>query len=317
MSTKTFISVDWGTTNLRLRLVTVPALIIIEEVVSPKGIKTVYNEWLAVGGEKEGYFLNFLKEQLACFKTDLSPDVQVVISGMASSSIGLRELPYSDLPFKTNGKSLNIETIQSPDFPFTIKLISGVKSDSDVIRGEEVEIIGLVKEKDKKKTVVFITPGTHSKHVVCEKGVVTNFFTYMTGEIFSVISEHTILKASIEKSDLDASKLASFEEGVLKSMEGKSLLNTFFKVRTNTLFKEKNNLENYYYLSGLLIGSELKTLEEIECDYIKLCAGGKLFELYYRAISILGLVSKTKIIQADVVETSVVKGQWNIIKNQL
>lgn len=317
MSTKSFISVDWGTTNLRLRLVSVPSLTIVEEVVSPKGIKTVYNEWLASGEEKESYFLNFLKIQINNFKTDLNSEMQVVISGMASSSIGLRELPYSNLPFKTNGKSLHIETIQSPDFPYTIKLISGVKSDSDVIRGEEVEIIGLVTEKDKKKTVVFITPGTHSKHVVCEKGVVTNFYTYMTGEIFSVISEHTILKASLEKSDFDASMLASFEEGVLKSIEGKSLLNTFFKVRTNTLFKEKTNLENYYYLSGLLIGSELKTLEEIECDYIKLCAGGKLFELYHRAISILGLVSKTKVIQADVVETSVVKGQWNIIKNQL
>lgn len=316
-SIKTFVSVDWGTTNLRLRLVAVPSLEIIEEVISSKGIKTIYNEWLDFGGDKETYFLKFLKSQIENFKTNLSADIQVVISGMASSSIGLRELPYADLPFKMDGKSLNIEAINSPDFPYTIQLISGVKSDSDVIRGEEVEIVGLLNEEDVKQTVVFITPGTHSKHVVCEKGLVTNFYTYMTGEVFSVISEHTILKASIEKTEFDASVLLSFEEGVRKAMEGKSLLNTFFKVRTNTLFKEKTNIENYYYLSGLLIGSELKTLEDISCDYIKLCAGGKLFELYHSAISIIGLVAKTKIIEADVVATSVVKGQWNIIKNQL
>ena len=316
-SIKTFVSVDWGTTNLRLRLVAVPSLSIVEEVVSPKGIKTIYNEWLEVGGDKETYFLNFLKKQLAFFKSNISSDVAIVISGMASSSIGLRELPYADLPFKTDGKSLYIEKIQSDIIPNTIQLISGVKSDSDVIRGEEVEIIGLVNEEDENQSIVFVTPGTHSKHVLCEKGVITNFFTYMTGEVFSVISENTILKASIEKTDFDESVLNAFEEGVQKAMEGKSMLNTLFKVRTNNLFKEKTNIENYYYLSGLMIGDELQSLRELDCDYIKLCAGGKLFELYHKAIVILGLESKTKIIESKVVDLSVVKGQWNIIKNQL
>jgi 2-dehydro-3-deoxygalactonokinase len=316
-SIKTFVSVDWGTTNLRLRLVETPSLVIIEQVVSPKGIKTIYNEWLDFGGEKEIYFLNFLKQQLALFETKIASDVIIVISGMASSSIGLRELPYADLPFKTDGKSLYIEQIQSEIIPNTIQLISGVKSDSDVIRGEEVEIIGLVNEEDEDQSVVFITPGTHSKHVLCEKGVITNFFTYMTGEIFSVISEHTILKASIEKTDFGPAVLSSFEQGVQKAMEGKSIINTLFKVRTNTLFKEKTNIENYYYLSGLLIGEELQSLRQLDCDYIKLCAGGKLFDLYHKAITILGLQSKTKIIESKVVDLAVVKGQWNIIKNQL
>ncbi|MCW2119008.1 2-dehydro-3-deoxygalactonokinase [Flavobacterium sp. 7A] len=316
-SIKTFVSVDWGTTNLRLRLVMVPGLSIVEEVVSPKGIKTIYNEWLEVGGDKEAYFLNFLKQQLALFTTTIGCDVTIVISGMASSSIGMRELPYAGLPFKTDGKSLYIEKIKSDIIPNSIQLISGVKSDSDVIRGEEVEIIGLVNKEDENQSIVFITPGTHSKHVLCEKGVITNFFTYMTGEVFSVISEYTILKASIEKTEFDETVLNAFEEGVQKAMEGKSLLNTLFKVRTNNLFKEKTNIENYYYLSGLMIGEELQTLRHLDCDYIKLCAGGKLFELYHKAITIIGLESKTKIINSSVVDLSVVKGQWNIIKNQL
>ena len=269
------------------------------------------------GGEKETYFLNFLKEQLALFIANISSDLVIVISGMASSSIGLRELRYAGLPFKTDGKSLFIEKIKSDIIPNTIQLISGVKSNSDVIRGEEVEIIGLVNEEDENKSIVFITPGTHSKHVLFEKGVITNFFTYMTGEVFSVISEHTILNASIEKTDFDETVLIAFEQGVQKAMEGKSILNSLFKVRTNTLFKEKTNIENYYYLSGLLIGEELQSLRDLDCDYIKLCAGGKLFELYHKAIEILGLESKTKIIESKIVDLSVVKGQWNIIKNQL
>lgn len=311
---KTFVSVDWGTTNLRLRLVAVPSLEIIEEVVSSKGIKTIYNEWLDFGGDKETYFLNFLKNQLALFSNQITSDVAIVISGMASSSIGLRELPYANLPFKTDGKSLFIKQINSDIIPNTIHLISGVKSQSDVIRGEEVEIIGLVNEQDKKQSIVFVTPGTHSKHVVCVNGEIINFFTFMTGEIFSVIAEHTILKASLERTDYNTAVLSAFEQGVAKAMEGKSLLNTLFTIRTNTLFKEKSNVENYYYLSGLLIGEELQSLRQLDCDSIKLCAGGKLFELYHKAICVLGLESKTEIIQAHLVDLSVVKGQWNILK---
>ncbi|WP_220762545.1 2-dehydro-3-deoxygalactonokinase [Flavobacterium sp. UMI-01] len=312
---KTFVSVDWGTTNLRLRLVATPHLTILEEVVSPKGIKTIYDEWLAFGGEKENYFLTFLQQQLALFTTTISEEVTIVISGMASSSIGLRELPYASLPFTTDGKTLLVEKISSAIIPNLIQLISGVKSDSDVIRGEEVEIIGLINEEDKKQAVVFVTPGTHSKHVLCEKGTITNFFTYMTGEMFSVIAEHTLLKNSIEKMPLEAAYLASFEQGVQKTMEGKSILNTLFKVRTNTLFREKTNAENFYYLSGLLIGEELKSLKKLPCDTIKLCAGGQLFELYHRAIHVLGLESKTQIVEKREVDRAVVKGQWKIIEN--
>ena len=309
-----FISVDWGTTNLRIRLVSLPFLDIIEEIVSPKGVKTVYQEWTTQQGQgKEAFFLHFLKSQIQQLKTTITPSVIVVVSGMASSTIGLRELPYSALPFPTDGRDLHVEKVESADFPYSLFLISGVKSDSDVIRGEEVQMVGLYEKEDEARSVIFILPGTHSKHIVCEKGVVIDFKTFMTGEIFEVMSSHTILTPSLDKGILGEAELLAFEQAVLESQTGHSLLNSFFQIRTNTLFGKKTTVENYFFLSGLLIGEEIRTLVTSPCDTIKLCAGDALFHLYFKALNVFGLSSKTQVVSQKMVDTSVIRGQWQVI----
>ena len=317
MNIENFISVDWGTSNFRMRLVEVPKLRVIEEITSSKGIKTIYNEWKETNEDRESYFLRFLQSQLTLFNEYINPSIKMIISGMGSSGIGLRELPYADIPFNTNGHSLFVDKIDSLIIPHPIYLISGVKSATDVIRGEEVQIVGLLSDKDLEQTVLFILPGTHSKHMMAQKGMVTNFKTYMTGEIFQVIQQHTILKDSIEFGELHEAELKSFEEGVLTATDGSSVLNSLFKIRTNTLFNEKTKTENFFYLSGLLIGDELKTLKTSDFDTLKLCAGGKLFDLYLKAIDILGLLSVSEVVERDIVDHSVIKGQWTTIKNNL
>tara|TARA_R110002049_G_scaffold207188_2_gene377682 strand:- start:5153 stop:6106 length:954 start_codon:yes stop_codon:yes gene_type:complete len=312
-----FISMDWGTSNLRIRLVQVATLHVLEEVTSSKGIKTIYNEWLVSGCDKEAFYLSFLKEEISTFKTQINVETLVVMSGMGSSSIGLRELPYAELPFHADGKSLYVETIENAGFPYKIQLISGVKSDTDVIRGEEVEMIGLIEEDDALKKTIFITPGTHSKHIICDNKKIIDFHTFMTGEMFSIIANHSILNGSIEKTDISTKTLQAFSEGIIDASKENSVLNTIFIVRTNALFGKKSKEENYYYLSGLLIGEELQTLKNSQSDAIKLCAGGALFELYHKAIEVLGLLPKTTIIPKEIVDAAVVKGQWHIIKNRL
>ncbi|MEQ6121057.1 2-dehydro-3-deoxygalactonokinase [Reichenbachiella sp. MALMAid0571] len=311
-----FISVDWGTSNVRVRLVRFPSLQIIEEIVLPQGIKSTYNLWKEQGGDREDYFLDFLKSQIDQFKVELDKSTTVVVSGMASSSIGMRELPYAGLPFNTDGSTLYIEEITNPNFPFQVKLISGVRSDSDVVRGEEVQIVGLTNETDLEFNTVFVMPGTHSKHVICDKGVVTDFHTFMTGEMFQVISEYTILKNSLNHGEFGEKEGLAFDEGVSSSTEGHSLLNELFKIRAYNLFGSRSETENYYFLSGLLIGNELITLKNTNHDTIKLCAGGNLFELYHRAMGKL-VLHKTQIVSKDKVDASVVKGQWKIIKDLL
>jgi len=312
-----FISVDWGTTNIRFRLVKCASLQIVEEVFSQQGIKKTYDLWNDHGGKRDDYFLGFLKSQIDQFETDIDINTMVVVSGMASSSIGIKELPYAELPFNTDGSTLCVEEIASSNFPYQVKLISGVKSETDVIRGEEVQIVGLSGDKKPSGKTVFVMPGTHSKHVVCDNGMVTAFHTYMTGEMFQVISEHTILKNSLNQGEFGKNEQLVFDEGVSSCLEGHSLLNELFKIRAYSLFQSKSAVENYYFLSGLLIGSEIIALREGRHDQVKLCAGGNLFDLYYRAIEKIGLLHKTIVVSKEVVDTSVVRGQWKIIKHLL
>lgn len=315
MSNTHFISIDWGTTNLRIRYINSTTLYIVEEITSTKGIKTIYNEWKLQGGEREIYYLNFLKSQINLFKTQINPSTPIVISGMASSSIGLRELPYANLPFDISGKTVVNEHITHSSFPYPITLISGVKSEDDVIRGEETELIGIAEQNDIHNDIIFITPGTHSKHIILKQGYITNFHTYMTGELFNIIAENSILKGAIKKSDFNPTTRKSFNKGVLAAESGTSILNTLFKTRTNILFKTQTEEENFYYLSGLLIGEELTTLKRTEFSMLKLCAGGNLFELYLEALKALDLFSKTEIVSKEIVDKAAIKGQWKIIQH--
>jgi 2-dehydro-3-deoxygalactonokinase len=134
----------------------------------------------------------------------------------------------------------------------------------------------------------------------------------MTGELFQVISHHTILKNSVAKPSSEYSHLKGFDEGVLMSESAHSILNSLFKVRTNDILGKKTAEENYYFLSGLLIGTEIATLRSMSFDQIRLCAGNNLYEFYHRAIEVLGLSDKTKILDKEIIEKAVIKGQLKI-----
>lgn len=312
-----FISVDWGTSNFRARLVEIPSLQILGEVKSSQGIKETFALWQKQGGNRESFFLDFIKGQVEKISSQIEPHLRVVISGMASSTIGIKELPYANLPFESDGSTLYVEDLSHSDYFEQVELISGLRSSCDIMRGEEVQIVGLISEDDKQGTTVFVLPGTHSKHVICENGIVTDFKTYMTGELFDLISKQTILKNSITETLASENDLLCFDEGVNCAIEGGSLLNELFKIRAFDLFGSKSKEENHYYLSGLLIGDEMNSLKKSNPDKINLCAGGALHELYFRSINELGLVKKTKVIPKELVEASVVKGQWKVLKSKM
>ena len=245
-----------------------------------------------------------------------SAKVKVIISGMASSSIGMRELPYASLPFFANGHALSVEKWQPKGFPHEISLISGVKSKDDVMRGEETQLVGLYQLLHPAGNSLFILPGTHSKHIFLENDAISSFHTFMTGEIFDVLSAHSILNGSIEKGDFDSSALAAFQKGVLMSVEKSSVLNALFMVRTNALFEKFSKNENYYFLSGLLIGAECNYLTDKKLDQIYICSSGMLFSLYLEAAKTLGISISSELLTDEMVDLALLKGQWFINEYQ-
>jgi 2-dehydro-3-deoxygalactonokinase len=241
----------------------------------------------------------------------------VVISGMASSTIGMLEVPYKPLPFATDGSDLDVKLLPAtPEFTHAVLLISGVKSDDDVMRGEEVQLVGCQFEST-AKAQLFLHPGTHAKHVLVQKGQATTLKTYMTGEFFSLLSTKSILAASVEEGGKleEGNNRQWFEKGVHDSQEANLLHNTFL-VRTNDLFKKASKLENYFCLSGLLIGSECRDLLGHEPAGITLAGEPVLVALYQAALEALGIVDRCPV-QTKTAQEVTLTGQVAVLQHHL
>lgn len=316
MSTNEYlISCDWGTSSFRLYLVQLTDGRILHTVDNGVGIKELHSSWNKSGKPSRlAFFLEYLdfRIYLLAKKAGRALDgLPVLISGMASSSIGMQELPYSTLPFSLSGKDLHYEMIRRPEGKNrTIYLWSGLRSDHDVMRGEESQIIGLASCFDPQQSIA-IQPGTHSKHIFLENGSIVDFHTFMTGEFFALLRQHSILKNSLPTGKIPEMDWPYFEKGI-RTAERSSLLNASFHVRTNELLHRISSEQNFHYLSGLLIGSELKTLNKTIPVY--LCGGGRLKAPYAKALEILGF-QQMSIIEPDTVEGAVARAHANFLKS--
>jgi 2-dehydro-3-deoxygalactonokinase len=320
-----FLSLDWGTSSFRLRLVDFGNLQVVAEEISDQGIAGTFRDWQQNPDQTPAARLNFytgiIGAHISALEKRLHRSLQglpVVISGMASSSIGLLELPYLSLPFATDGTGLKTHRIKAhPAFPHDIILISGVRSEKDVMRGEETQLIGGMPQGwDASKNGIFIFPGTHSKHVEVQGNQVVAFNTYMTGEFFELLTKKSILSATVAApaNSPGPAGSASFEKGVGEAV-GANLLHTAFLVRTNHLFGVWSREENYQYLSGLLVGTELQELLRYPGVNLYLFGGAKLKTVYETALAVLGLGKQLRSFPARWVDEAVVRGQARVLQH--
>jgi 2-dehydro-3-deoxygalactonokinase len=313
---KNFISCDWGTTAFRLRLIDASDCSIITEESSKQGIAETFQHWKATNlpeDKRAAFYQEIMQQHIKAIeqKHQLSlDDVPVILSGMASSTIGMIDLPYKNIPFAVDGSDVNVHTIQATDtFKHLVVIISGVRTHDDVMRGEETKLVGSVDEADSIKQL-FIFPGTHPKHVTVENEKATNFKTYMTGELFSLLSKNSILANSVQENGDFETNQESFQQGVSDGATI-NLLHACFLVRTNDVFSKLSKTENYFYLSGLLIGSELKELSPEVHDCITVVGNEILTPPYIKALKILGM-SKTSKLSARDADDALIAGQMKI-----
>src|SRR5882757_9727652 len=140
---KYFLSCDWGTSAFRLKLVDAATGEIIACEYSDQGIADTFALWKTAGTARESFYLDVLSQQIINLEKQLDFNLdgtQLIISGMASSSIGIIELPYSELPFDLSGSNLTMRRLpETASFNHKTTLISGLKSADDVMRGEETQ----------------------------------------------------------------------------------------------------------------------------------------------------------------------------------
>lgn len=240
------IGIDWGTSSLRGARLGASGQVL-EAREFPRGILTV----------PPGQFESVFQE---CFGDWMqTPDALCLISGMAGSRQGWQEAPYCPCPAGFAELGQHLLWLQ----PGRIALVPGLScwgtdalETPDVMRGEEVQIFGAL-QLSGCDSATLVLPGTHSKWVQVHSGRVTRFQTCMTGEVFALMGQHSILGKTMDLRG--AFDETVFLQGIDQSQQPGSILHRLFAVRTLGLFERLSAAQLTSYLSGLLIGEELRS----------------------------------------------------------
>uniref|UniRef100_UPI003F4974E0 2-dehydro-3-deoxygalactonokinase n=1 Tax=Cupriavidus necator TaxID=106590 RepID=UPI003F4974E0 len=239
------VAVDWGTTSFRAALMSRRGETL-SSISTADGVATVLDR------DFSGTFLRVLAQWSHEVRT-----LPVYLCGMAGSRQGWVEAGYAECPagFDAIARAVVHREIGG----MALRFIPGLHRlepphGHDVMRGEETQVIGAT-AFDREEIVV--TPGTHSKWILCRNQAVTDFRTFMTGDLYAALKSSTILAQSILPAGGPPSKdEPSFEQGVKAGFSSISVASDAFAVRARGLFEE-NGFHAASYLSGLLIGDEL------------------------------------------------------------
>ncbi|MBP0591865.1 2-dehydro-3-deoxygalactonokinase [Paraburkholderia sp. LEh10] len=305
------IALDWGTTSLRAYLFGANGEVL-DTRASTAGIMNLPRP--AVEGGFDAAFDAVVGGWL-----DGAPELPVVAAGMVGSAQGWKEAPYVNAPASADALVGGIVRVQTAR-GVTLNIVPGVLQNGDlpnVMRGEETQIFGALacaQPPAANEGVLVGLPGTHAKWVIVRNAKIERFHTFMTGEVFAALSEHTILGRTMvtpERPDTDA-----FLRGVKVARDkGQAgMLATIFSTRTLGLTGQLSREQQPDYLSGLLIGHELSGLETALAQQqstlagraLQLIGNEALCERYRLALAQFGCQ------QAVLVRQATERGLWRI-----
>lgn len=280
------IAIDWGTSSFRAYRIDASGSVI-EQRGAAAGLLSCNGEFEAV-----------LTQQIAGWDDD-----RIVMSGMIGSRSGWFEVPYVDSPASAADIVAGTREVTSTALPGRrIRIAPGLKHQPpgaapEVMRGEETQLLGLLATLGGTESLWVCLPGTHSKWARVENGRVVSFLTAMTGELYALLRRHSLLAALMpQAADADIDCEGAFSRGVAASAGGRGLLQQLFGVRTQGLFGMLTAAQAPSYLSGLLIGHELRAwLADLPArgGTVHLVGGARLLRLYERALSGLGIASRS------------------------
>ncbi|OLU31540.1 2-keto-3-deoxy-galactonokinase [Pseudomonas sp. PA15(2017)] len=279
MSEVSWIAVDWGTTQLRAWALAANGNVL-HRAASASGMGS-----LAVD-QFEAALLELIDGWLRADRV-----TEVVACGMVGARQGWREAPYAEVPCAPQAMAQVIRPEVS-DARLRVSIIAGLcqRAPADVLRGEETQIAGLLAEWPDYHGLVCL-PGTHSKWAEVRAGQVTGFQTFMTGELFALLSGQSVLRHGMQGDHpLD---LPAFDAGLCAATE-RPLLGALFGLRAESLLEGLAPAAARSRLSGLLIGQELAGLSE-HWQGLPVCiiGDGEVAERYRHALTTLGIAAQT------------------------
>jgi len=273
------IAVDWGTSSFRAYQ--------LDAAGTAREQRSAAAGLLSCGGR----FGEVLAQQL-----DGWDDRLVLMAGMVGSRSGWREVSYVACPAGLGEVAAGLAELDASALPARrVFIVPGVSQREagaapDVMRGEETQLLGLLERLPGAGPHTVCLPGTHSKWVQLHAGRIVGLRTAMTGELYALLRRHSLLAALMPKDSAeDADDPEAFARGVAASAAEGGLAHQLFGVRTLGLFGELGATAAPSYLSGLLIGHELRSLHSHASGVVHLVGGAALVPRYTRALALLGV----------------------------
>lgn len=291
------IGVDWGSTRFRAYLLDETGNLV-DSVTSNRGIfrrqHKSFEEILFHNCER---WLRWM------------PEIPVLMAGMIGSRNGWIETGYLSCPVSVHSLGANIVQVQDicSHHAYIVPGISSLASPKlpDVIRGEETQIFGAL-DKPTVDNLMACVPGTHSKWVQVKDNKITRFSTFMTGEMFAAIQRCGSISSILDDCAADSNM---FMEGVGMSQRDGGLLNHLFSIRARAVTGCNGSKLNKSYLSGLLVGTEIKSALEIypETSDVVVIGTDPLIHDYSQAFSWLGIS-----VSSCASDNAFIKGLWKL-----
>jgi 2-dehydro-3-deoxygalactonokinase len=241
------IALDWGTSSLRAYLLGDGGMVL-ERRAQPLGILQVPDR------DYDAVFRSIVGDWRA-----RNPELPALASGMIGSAQGWIEAPYASLPADVASVAQALATVPGT----RLRIVPGLAQRDgapDVMRGEETQLFGALAESAALADGgVAVLPGTHAKWARLSRGRVVGFTTYMTGELFAVLSRHSILGRMAGAAGRDVEQGAAFARGVRHARDvAGGLANLVFSARSTVLVGDLPAEDSLDYLSGILIGDEVR-----------------------------------------------------------
>ena len=262
-----FIAVDWGTTNRRAYRIDKSGKCA-DEFEDHKGVLSIPD-----GGFPDA--VAEIRQRLG--------DHPLLLAGMVGSNRGWKEAPY--VPCPAGLDELAQKLVWAGEREAIVPGVSYIGNGrADVMRGEEVQLLGAVASGKVDPMGLVCHPGTHNKWAMLRHGTIHSFMTVMTGELFSVLKDHSIL-SDLLQGPVDAND--AFKRGVREAMEREALPAELFGVRAQVLLGQAKKEDAASYASGLLIGTDVRI---------------GLSEPYGAEVSVIGRPELTKLYAATLEE---------------
>lgn len=255
-----FLAVDWGTTNRRIyRIEAGTVTATARDDLGARALRT---------DQYSGEVVSI---------RDRFGDLPVLMAGMVGSTLGWAPASYVELPAGLHTLAASLTWMDE-----RTAIVPGVaqRKPADVMRGEEVQLLGATAAGMVPDDALLCQPGTHCKWAELQQGSISGFSTAMTGELFGLLSGHSILAGQLGGAVADS---LDFREGVRRGAEHQ-LQTELFQVRARSLLDQGQN--SAAFVSGLLIGDD--AARHLEHGLVYILADGTLGSLYAAAIAELG-----------------------------